>query len=434
MALTDTGIKALKAKEKLYRLLDKDGLYIQVSPKGLKNWYSRFELNLDGVKKSDSMTLGKYGNASNLIGLKAARDMQRNVLALASRGLNPKEFKSQLHELDIFKAIEDAKADKEQAEELRLNELASKMTFTDLFELWHRHNLDSWQFSTSSDIRERIENHLLPSLGALPLEAIKPMDLINALKLVEQGGRIETTRRVKQYANRIFKFGIGFGHCEVNPVANLSGDIFLKADKQNYAHTTDPKILAQILKAIENYAGDISTIKALELAPMVFLRSKEIAGIRWDEIDLEAKLIAIPAERMKKKRAHLVPLSSQAIVIIEYMKPISGDCAFLFPSTRTKSRPLGEQTLNPALHRLGFKGVQTFHGFRHTASTMLNEMGYMGDIIEKQLSHEESNKVRGAYNKAQYMPQRAVMMQEWANYLDGLKHSDNVIPFQKLNS
>jgi integrase len=394
--LTDTQIKKLKPKEKAYQIADANSLVIEISPKGKKVFKYRYRFN----GKAQSFRIGEYP----IIGLAKAREMRDDAKTILVQGVDPNQHSQSI-----------------KIEQQLLSVIAEQMTFKELFELWHKQNLASWQLSTSDDIRERIENHLLPSLGALPLEAIKPMDLIKALMVVEQGGRVETTRRVKQYANRIFKFGIGFGHCEVNPVANLPDDIFLKADKQNYAHTTDPKVLAQILKAIENYAGDISTIKALELAPMIFLRSKEIAGIRWDEIDLETKLIAIPPERMKKKRAHLVPLSSQAIEIIEYMKPISGDCDFLFPSTRTKSRPLGEQTLNPALHRLGFKGIQTFHGFRHTASTMLNEMGYMGDVVEKQLSHEESNKVRGAYNKAQYLTQRKVMMQGWSDYLNGLK-------------
>ena len=203
---------------------------------------------------------------------------------------------------------------------------------------------------------------------------------------------------------------------------NLPDDIFKKTEKSNYAHTTDPKVLTQILKSLDEYAGDVCTKKALELQPYVFLRSKELAGIRWDEIDLNNRVIEISAERMKKKRAHLVPISSKVLEIIEYMKPISGDCEFLFPSPRTKARPIGEQTLNPGLHRLGWKGIQTFHGFRHTASTMLNEQGFMSDLIEKQLAHEETNKVRGAYNKAQYLLQRKEMMQAWTDYLENLKN------------
>jgi len=366
------------------------------------------------TKNEQIFTIGKYPS----IGLKQARDLRDQAKEQLAIGIDPNEHKRTEQAIQLERVEEDQKQ----------NDL---MTFGQLFELWHRHNSESWTYAHSRDIRERIEKHLIPELGAAALETIKPMDVIKALKLIEQGGRVETTRRIKQYTNRIFKFGIGFGHCERNPASELPDDIFQKAVKKNYAHTTDPKVLTQILKAIEDYAGDISTKKALELAPYIFLRSKEIAGIRWEEIDLDKGVIEVPAERMKKKRPHIVPISSKALEIIEYMRPLSGECEYLFPSPRTKSRPLGEQTLNPALHRLGFKDIQTFHGFRHTASTMLNERGFMGDLIEKQLAHEETNKVRGAYNKAQYLPQRKEMMQTWADYLDGLKAGGDVIPFMK---
>lgn len=427
MPLTDTAIKALKPKEKLYRQVDSDRLYIQVSPKGLKTWYARFDLVQGTSKKADSISFGRYGSNANEIGLKQARDMNRNIQKLAARGINPKQYKTLLHEVDVLLAI-----DKFEQDEITQQEQQAQrdvMRFKELFLLWHEHNSNSeiWKYEHAKDIRDRIDNHLIPHIGEMALDDIKPMDVIKALKIIEQGGRVETTRRVKQYANRIFKFGIGFGYCEQNPASGLPKDIFMKAEKKNYAHTTDPQVLTKILKAIDEYVGDIVTKKALELAPYVFLRSKELAGLEWNEVDFDREVIEIPADRMKKKRAHLVPISSKVKEILDYMQPLSGDSKYVFPSPRTKSRPVGEQTLNPALHRLGFKNIQTFHGFRHTASTMLNEMGFMGDIIEKQLAHEETNKVRGAYNKAQYIEQRKEMMQEWAKFLDALKQSDNVI-------
>lgn len=412
--LTDTKLKTLKPKAKAYKETDSNGLYVEVRASGSK--FFRFRYRHPQTKKEQILTIGEYP----AIGLKQARDIRNEAKELLAVGIDPNEHKKTKRAILL-----------EQVEEE--THQTNCMTFNDLFKLWHRHNSETWTYNHARDIRERIEKHLLPGLGSLPLEEIKPMDVIKALKLIEQGGRVETTRRIKQYTNRIFKFGIGFGHCERNPASELPDDIFQKAVKTNYAHTTEPKVLTQILKSIDSYSGDISTKKALELAPYVFLRSKEIAGIRWDEINIENGVIDIPASRMKKKRPHIVPISSKVLEIIEYMRPISGDCEYLFPSPRTKARPLGEQTLNPALHRLGFKDIQTFHGFRHTASTMLNEMGFMGDLIEKQLAHEETNKVRGAYNKAQYLPQRNEMMQAWCNYLDGLKAGGDVIPFMKVN-
>jgi integrase len=410
MPLTDTKLKKLKSEDKLYRVADFKGLAIEVKPSGVKVW--RFRYRFEG--KATMMSLGEYP----IVTLAAARAKRDQARELLDKGINPTQYKREKQE-----------ARKLEAETLQAEQ--DKMVFNDLFLLWHKHNSETWTYSHARDIRERIDKHLVPQIGDLPLDDIKPMDMIHALKKIEQGGRVETTRRIKQYANRIFKFGIGFGHCERNPASELPNDIFIKAKPTNYAHTTDPKVLTQILNAIDDYAGDIVTKKALELAPYVFLRSKELAGLEWGEVDYERGVIEIPAERMKKKRTHLVPISSKVKEILEFMQTLSSDSKYIFPSPRTKSRPIGEQTLNPALHRLGFKNIQTFHGFRHTASTMLNEMGFMGDIIEKQLAHEETNKVRGAYNKAQYIDQRKEMMQAWADYLNGLNNSGNLVPFSK---
>jgi integrase len=225
--------------------------------------------------------------------------------------------------------------------------------------------------------------------------------------------------------------GIGFGYCDNNPVGNIAGDLFDRPIKGNYAHTADRQTLAQVLRALDSYQGDISTLKALSMQPYVFLRSRELAGLRWDEIDINQKAIEISAERMKKKRPHLVPITRQVLEIIEYMHPISGDCDYVFPSARTKKRPLNEQSLNAAMHRLGLKDIQTFHGFRHTASTLLNEMGFVSDYIEKQLAHEQGG-VRAVYNKAEYWNQRFEMMVQWCNFIESLKNSENIIPLHAI--
>jgi len=405
--LTDAKIRKLVTRTKVYKESDENGLYVEVRPSGKK--FFRYRYRHPQTKKEQVLTLGQYPT----VGLAVARSMRDDARALIVQGIDPNQHK---------KEVKIKQQNKEDS--------VPSMTFSQLFEEWHNHNEKSLVYNYSKDIRERIEKHLLPHIGSKALDDIKPKDMIRALKTLEQAGILETMRRIKQYANRIFKYGVGYGYCETNPVANLPDDIFQKVEKGNFAHTTDPKILAQILKALEIYTGDICTAKALQLQPYVFLRSKELAGIKWSEIDLDAGMIEIPAERMKKKRPHLVPITKQILSIIEYMRPLSADCDFLFPSPRTKTRPIGEQTLNPALHRLGFKGIQTFHGFRHTASTLLNEMGFIGDVIEKQLTHEQKG-VRAVYNKAQYLPQRKQMMQAWANYLDGLKSGGEVLSIHK---
>nr|WP_243750675.1 site-specific integrase [Thiomicrorhabdus marina] len=221
------------------------------------------------------------------------------------------------------------------------------------------------------------------------------------------------------------------GHCEVDPVRDLPTDIFLKQEKDNYSHITDRAQLYQLLNALDSYIGDISIATALKLAPHVLLRPNELAGLRWDEIDLDKDQISISAERMKMKRPHIVPLSKQAKALIESMQVFQEQSAFVFPSPRTTARPINGQSLNAGLHRIGFKGKQTAHGFRHTASTLLNELGFNSDHIEKQLAHEQANQIRGVYNKAEYLPARSKMMQAWSNHLDSLKNGSDVIPINR---
>lgn len=402
--LTDTKIQKLKSREKPYREVDQNGLYLLIEPNGIKKWQFRFTWKVDGKKKRPWQSLGQYPYVS----LKRARELVTESKVLLAQNINPIEYKKEL-----LKKVEENEA----------SIISNQMTFGELFETWHKHNADSWEYEHAKDIWNRINNHLLPSLSKCCLDDIKPMDMINALKKIEQKGYIETTRRVKQYANRIFKFGIGFGYCERNPASDLPEDIFKKNKSVNYPHVIESKALKQVLLAIDSYHGDVVTLKALQMQPHVFLRSVELAGIRWEEIDLHNRLIQIPADRMKKNRAHIVPITDQVLDIIDFMKPISEHSDFLFPSPRTIKRPINEQSLNSALHRLGLKGVQSFHGFRHTASTLLNEMGFHGDFIEKQLAHEESNKVRKVYNKAEYLVKRQDMMQKWSLFLDSIKSS-----------
>ena len=308
------------------------------------------------------------------------------------------------------------------------------MTFEELFREWHQHNSQSernpsgWSYAYALDTRQRVEKWLLPALGDRPLEEITPREIISVLKEVEAGGALETLKRLRQYAGRIYKYGIGLGYCEWNPAADLPSDIFAKQQKTNYAHLTKPGELQQLFRAIDTYCGDISTKVALAMAPYVFLRPKELAALEWSEVDLNKGVIEIKADRMKKKRTHIVPISKQVNEWLLEQANYSGVSKFVFRSPRTEKRPISEQSLNAALHRIGFKGLQTVHGFRHTASTILNELGFNRDWIEKQLAHEETNQVRGTYNKAEYLKERASMMQAYADHLDGIKSGADVVP------
>lgn len=407
--LTDTKLKNLKPKEKAYKETDGRGLFVEVRKTGAKIF--RYRYRHPQTKKEQVFTVGEYP----AIGLAQARGLRDEAKELLVNGVDPNEHKTQQKEL--------AAARKEEQKIIE-----SRLKFIDLFKEWHAHNSESWSYAHAKDIYERIERHLLPSLGNKPVDDIKPKDIIHTLKLLEIAGTLETLKRVKQYASRIFRYGVGMGLCERDPTRDLPNDIFKKQEKGNYPHLTKRADLFQLFNAIENYVGDFSTQIALQIAPHVFLRPNELAGLQWSEIDLENELITIPAERMKMKRPHVVPLSKQAIELIKQIEPLSSDGVYVFPSARTNSRPMSEQSLNAGLHRIGFKGKQTAHGFRHTASTLLNEMGFNSDHIEKQLAHEQANKIRGTYNKAEYLAERKKMMQCWSDQIDSIKAGGEVIP------
>jgi len=407
--LSDTAIRKAKPTSKIQKLNDGDGLRLEITKAGTKVFKYRFKL----AGKDSDYVIGEYPNTK----LADARKLRDDVKALVKSGINPNDYKKQ----------QQAKQREEMERQLAQQK---RMTFSDLFELWHEHNATDWTYDYAKDIRERVENHLLPEVGNHPLEDIKPTHMRVALKQIEAKGLMETLKRSKQYASRIFRYGVGMGYCESDPVRDLPSDIFKKQDKTNFNHLTDRKDLFQLLNAIDSYVGDVSIRTALQLAPHLFLRPNELAGLRWDEVNLENSLIVIQAERMKKKREHLVPLSKQAKGLIESMLVFKDGNEFVFPSPMRKARHINGQSLNVGLHSLGFKGMQTTHGFRHTASTLLNENGFNGDYVEKQLAHEEANKVRGTYNKAQYLPQRTEMMQAWSDYLDGIKQGADVVPFK----
>lgn len=407
--LTDTKLRGFKPQVKAYKQTDGGGLYVEVRKTGAKIF--RFRYRHPQTKKEQVFTIGEYPS----IGLAQARTIRDEAKSLLAQGIDPNEHKLEKKNIAAL-----------QQEEQQ--QLESRLTFIDLFKEWHAHNSESWSYGHSKDIYERIEKHLLPTLGNLPVDDIKPKDMIHTLKLLEVAGTLETLKRVKQYASRIFRYGVGMGLCERDPTRDLPNDIFKKQEKGNYPHLTRHSDLYQLFNAIDNYVGDFSTQIALQLAPHVFLRPNELAGLKWSELDIENALITIPAERMKMKRPHLVPLSEQSIELIKQIEAYSADGIYVFPSARTKSRPMSEQSLNAGLHRIGFKGKQTAHGFRHTASTLLNERGFNSDHIEKQLAHEQANKIRGTYNKAEYFSDRIKMMQSWSDYIDQIKAGNDVIP------
>jgi integrase len=274
---------------------------------------------------------------------------------------------------------------------------------------------------TLSILGARLNSALYPYLGSRPVAAITAQELLVVIRRIEARGRHETAHRVRALAGRVLRFAVATGRAQHDVAADLR-DALAPVRSRNFASVTDPARVGELMRAIDGYTGYPVTALALKLAPLVFVRPGELRAAEWSEFDLANAEWRIPAARMKMKEPHIVPLARQAIAIVRELEPLARGGRYLFPSLRTRDRPMSENTINAALRRLGYSSEeQTGHGFRSMASTLLNEQGFPPDVIELQLAHTERNKVRAAYNKAQRLPERRKMMQAWADYLDGLR-------------
>ena len=279
---------------------------------------------------------------------------------------------------------------------------------------------------------EWLLSNVWPWLGATPITEIDAPALLSTLRRIEARGAHETAHRTKEKCGQVFRYAIATGRATRDPSADLRGAL-APIVSTSRAAVTDPGQVGDLLRAIDGYSGQFVTRCALRLAPLLFVRPGELRHAEWSELDLEAAIWRIPAGKMKMREAHAVPLSPQAVAILRELHPLTGRGTYLFPSLRTPQAPMSENTINAALRRLGFdKDTMTGHGFRAMASTRLNEMGWAPDVIERQLAHAERNKVRAAYNRAQYMAERKTMMTAWADYLDVLRDdTGKVIAFKR---
>jgi integrase len=273
---------------------------------------------------------------------------------------------------------------------------------------------------------------LRPSIGRMPIAEIQPQDLFAALKKIERAGHRETAKRLRSFSSRVFRYAVATARATADPAQTLRGALASPIVK-HYAAITDPKALGELLRAIDSYSGEPATLAALRLTPHVFQRPGEVRQMRWSEVDLDQAIWTIPAERMKQRQPHAVPLSRQSVTILAEMRGLTGNGKFVFPSLRSRERPMSENTVNGALRRLGYAGSEmTAHGFRSTASTLLNESGkWNPDAIERALSHAEKNQVRAAYNRGSYWNERVEMAQWWSDYLDRLMVGGDVIAFRE---
>lgn len=405
MALTDVGIRALKAGETLQKVSDGGGLQLWVQPNGSKLWRMAFRFN--GAQKT--LAFGAYP----ALGLADARKKRDEAKALLASGIDP----SQQKRLDkLSKAISDATTFKAVAE--------------DYLDKMKREG----RAASTLDKTEWLLAMAYPFIGERPISEIKPQEILAVLKKVEARGILESAHRLRSVIGTVFRYAIASGRAENNPSAHLKGALTARQPK-NRAAITEPAKVGALLRAIDGFFGQPTTKAALKLLALVFTRPGELRLAEWQEFDFENAVWTIPAGRMKMRREHRVPLARQAIEILRELQTFTGDGRFLFPGTRSALRPISDGTLIAALRRLGYdKDEVCPHGFRATASTLLNESRkFSPDAIERALAHEDEDEVRKAYHRSAYWDERVLMAQWWADHLDVLRKGADVVPFPKTS-
>ena len=388
MSLAESVIRSAKPRGKPYKLFDERGLFMLVHPRGTKYW--RLKYRFEGREKVCS--LGVYPDT----GLAQARVNRDRIRQSLASGV-------------------DVAAERRAAREGQQN------TFQAIALEW----LGRQPFTpkTLKKAQWTFNDLIFRYIGNWPIRSIKPTDVLDVVRRLEKRGKIETAHRTKQRIGQVMRYAIATGRADRDPTPDLRGAL-TPLRVVNRAAIVEPNRVAELLLAIDGYSGSVETEYALKLAPLLFVRPGELRNAVWREFDLESETPEwrIPAEKMKMRRMHIVPLASQAVALLKELSGLEIESEFVFPSHMDRNRPISENTLGAALRRMGFSNKEmTAHGFRAMASTLLNEQGYHPDVIELQLAHTERNDVRAAYNRAQRLGERRQMMQEWANYLDQLR-------------
>jgi len=404
MSLTNVAIRNAKPDSKPYKMSDEKGLYLQVTSTG-KYW----RMNYRFAGKQKTLAFGVYPDVS----LAEAREKRDEARKLLANDTDP----------SLVKAV------KKQAKYE-----ASENTFEAVAQEWYAKKLPTWAPATAIKVKRYLEKDLYPWLGRRPIGEVGAPDLLMTIRRVESRGALELAHRIREYAGQVFRYAVATGRAERDPSGDLRGAL-PPVKTKHHASITEPKQIGELLRAINGYSGSFITKCALQLAPLTFVRPGELRHAEWTEIDLDAAEWRIPGAKMKMKDRHIVPLSRQAVEVLESIHPLTGSGRYVFPGLRTYDRPMSENTINAALRRLGFeKDEMTGHGFRSMASTLLHEQGWPHEAIERQLAHAERNSVSAAYNYAEHLAKRREMMQHWADYLDELTAGAKVISFKKSTS
>jgi len=399
MALTDRTIQTkAKPADKAFKLADGHGLYLLVKPTGGKYW--RMDYSIGAKRKL--LAFGVYPDVS----LKEARDKQADARKLIRNGQDPAEIKR---------------------EHKRQAKAQSEHSFENIAREWHGKQ-GRWTADHAQRVLSTLEKEVFPRIGDKPIKDITAPMILEAVRRVEKRNALDVASRVLQRISTVYRYAIQTGRTTYNPAADLAGSI--KTRKVTHRAALGRAELPAFLAKLQAYDGQPVTRLALNLIVLTFVRSRELRGARWDEFDLDRAEWRIPAARMKITAEHIVPLSRQAIAILDELKPLTGSYELVFPNQNNVTRVMSENTLLYAMYRMGYHSKATVHGFRATASTILNEMGFRPDVIERQLAHAERNKVRAAYHRSEYLGDRRQMMQAWSDYIGGLATGSNVIPLR----
>lgn len=375
---------------------DGQGLHLKVFKSGLKSWRYDYKFN----DKYKTLTYGAYAEIS----LSKARELHAEALKLKAQGIDPAEQKQKekyKHDVLSFEVVADE---------------------------WYQQNAHTWAKRTADKKAQFIKRYINPFIGKTAVNEIEPPEILYALRKIEASGKLDTAHRVKQTTSQILRYAVATGRAKRDVTLDLRGALKPVVTKHRAA-ITEPKEIGELLRALQAYQGDVTTRYALKILPYVFVRMGEFRTMEWSNLDFDAKQWLIPASKMKMKAAHIVPLSDQVITLLKQLHEYTSYSAYTFPSIRTKTRPMSENTVNAALRRLGYtKDKMCSHGFRSMASTRLHELGFRSEVIEMQLAHVDNNKVRAAYNRSEYIEERGKTMQAYADYLDSLREGATVIP------
>ncbi len=405
MALTALEVSKSKATDKTQRLADGGNMYLLVQPNGAKYW--RMDYRLAGKRKT--LAIGVYPD----IGLADARERREQARKLIANGVDPVEVKHA------------------QAASIAAN---TENSFEVIAREWFVRHAPNWKENHSSKIIARLEKDVFPWIGNRPIADIAAPALLAAIRKIEARGALETAHRALASCGQVFRYAVATGRAERDPTGDLRGALPPVKKEKHFAAITEPKKVGELMRDIEGYQGSYIVKGAFKLSPLLFVRPGELRKMEWAELDLGKAEWIIPADKMKMGVTHIVPLAKQAVAVLSEMLPLTGRSKYVFHGERDHDRPMSDNAIRSALRRMGWANNEmTPHGFRAMASTILDNMGYKQEWLERQLAHEEPNKIKAAYKREawrMYLPERTAMMQAWADYLDKLKAGAEVIPLR----